>query len=80
MLAVGDILSAVVYREEQYGVYLRHGEVDIIVLAPDMSWTQHKPADCFDLIGKFVSVKLLRYIEDRSIWRASIKDARSELK
>ncbi len=78
-LMVGDILSATVCREKHYGVYLTCSDVDIIVLAPGMSWTQHKPADCFDLIGRVISVKLLRYVEDRKIWRASIKDARSDL-
>jgi ribosomal protein S1 len=75
MLTVGDVVRAKVTRTEVYGVYLTHQGQEILVLIPDVAWvpTVH---DCreFATPGDEFDVKILRVVEEKGIFRGSIKD------
>jgi ribosomal protein S1 len=59
MIEVGSIVEGTVERVELYGIYLKHGDETVIVLAPEVSWQggdiREKVA-----VGDKVQAKILR--------------------
>jgi ribosomal protein S1 len=39
MIEVGSVIRSPVHRIEPYGLYFRHGDDSVLVLAPEVSWT-----------------------------------------
>ena len=74
MLKVGNEVAAVVYRCEDYGVYARSDDgEEIFVTAPELSWSL--PANTYDLLGKKINVKILRFSSGNKSWVASARHA-----
>jgi len=70
---IGDAVCATVIRVEPYGVYLQHGEHEILVLVPELSWQpMANPAEKFSA-GDRVRVKLLRYDSGEAIFIGSVR-------
>lgn len=74
---VGTVVDAEVMRVERYGVYLRSSLGEIVVLIPDVS---HEPIP--ELVAVYsaaerVRVRLVEWVEDRKLFKGTIKDADS---
>jgi len=74
MLKIGDEVEVVVHRCEDYGVFARSGGgEEIFVTAPELSWSQ--PVNTHELLGKKITVKILRLNSAEDIWAASARHA-----
>ncbi len=58
---IGSILQAQVDRVENYGVYLKHGDATLIVLAPEVSWKDCRPLREQFQVGEIRDVFVLAY-------------------
>jgi ribosomal protein S1 len=74
-LSVGAIVEAEVTRVEAYGVYLRFHDAEIIVLIFDVSNERIADLKARYRAGERVRVKILEYVPDRQLFKATIKDA-----
>jgi ribosomal protein S1 len=61
MLEIGSVVEGQVVRVEPYGIYLKHGDETVIVLAPEVSW--HEKGDLRERVrvGQTFRVHVLRY-------------------
>lgn len=75
---VGEIFLAQVTRVEPYGVYLRFPHGEVIVLIPDVSYDRVPDLTVRYSVGDDVQVKILDYVEDRKLYKGTIKDAVSK--
>jgi hypothetical protein len=67
MLEIDSLVDAVVESVEAYGVYLRHGEDRILVLAPDIAsatGSLYTPTEFS--VGQPLQVKILLYVTERT--------------
>jgi hypothetical protein len=78
MLEVGMIVDARVYRTEPYGVFLRHGDDELFVHLPELSWTVGGPANTRRLEATIQRVKILRRDPKINQWHASVRRAHPE--
>jgi ribosomal protein S1 len=74
-LAVGDLIEADVTRVEVYGVYLKFRDEEIVVLIPDVSHERVSDLRSRYTVGDRIRVRILEYVPERSLFKASIKDA-----
>jgi ribosomal protein S1 len=72
---VGRKVVARVTRVEAYGVYLECDGNELIVLIPDVSHERVPDLRAKYQLGDKVTVRVLSYIEDRKLFKATIKDA-----
>ncbi len=79
MIEPGSIIEETIYRCEQYGVYLRHDSSEIIVLLPELSWTEKGAADSRGLLSTVVRVEILRWLPDEKQWLGSVRQACPEM-
>lgn len=72
---IGKIVNATVSRIEPYGVYL-DGPDDkkIIVLIPDVSAPPIQNLREFCTVGDQLSVRIVQHVEDRGLYKGTIKD------
>ncbi len=73
MLELGSIVTAAVVRLEPYGAYLDYAGNEILVLIVDLSWERVRNPSDVATIGGTVSVKIVRFNEDRNLYIGSIK-------
>ena len=79
MRTPGEIVRARVIRTEEFGIYLRFGEDEILVLIPELSWTQRiSSAKDFATVGSEFAVRISHYADSHRIWCGSIRDAHPE--
>lgn len=73
MLHIDGIVGASIIKVESHGIYLEHDSQQIIVLIPEISWKPVK--NIFELYrkGETVSVKIIDYIEERDVYKGSIR-------
>lgn len=70
----GQIVDAEVTRVEQYGAFLQHEGIEIVVLVPEVTWQVGCLADDIVKIGDEVRVLLLNpYSDESARWAGSIK-------
>ena len=78
MIKVGQIIDAVVYRVEPYGIFLRHDDAELFVHLPELSWTDSRPANARVPVNASLSVLVLARNPEKDQWIASVKRARPE--
>jgi ribosomal protein S1 len=68
MVEIGAMIRATVTRVEPYGVYLAHGPETVLVLLPEVSWSDSRPLAERIRPGEEYDVLVLRYnYRDRQI-------------
>ncbi len=68
MIEIGSTIEAVVTRVEPYGIFLRRGEEEVVVLLPEFSWRRVKNLREVVHIGDHLTVVVLRYnYKDRKV-------------
>lgn len=72
---IGKIVKAKVTRVEAYGLYLAFDEEEAIVLIPDVSCEPVADLAAKYRVGDEVGIRILRYVQDRNLFNATIKDA-----
>jgi ribosomal protein S1 len=75
MLKIGEMINALVYRTEPFGVFLRYEGNEILVHLPELSWTDLRPANERGLMDKVIKVKIIDYNEKKDQWVASARKA-----
>ena len=61
MVDIGSVITATVERIEPFGVWLKHGNENVLILIPDLAWTPVKDAQQAARIGETMEVYVLRY-------------------
>jgi ribosomal protein S1 len=68
MVEIGSVIEARVVRLEPFGVWLKHGAEDVLVLVPELSWKPGTEPRQMAAIGDDLRVRVLRYnYKDRVI-------------
>jgi ribosomal protein S1 len=73
MIIEGDSVTANVVRTTQYGVYLEHEGVTILVLGPDASSVGDVSVEKLFKVGQKVTVRVGRYSENDNAYRGFIQ-------
>lgn len=71
---IGTTVTATVSRVEPYGVYLDGPDGEIVVLIPDVSTTRIADLQGYYTVGDKVRVRVLKYVEERDLFKGIIKD------
>ncbi|MCY1067115.1 S1 RNA-binding domain-containing protein [Nannocystis sp. RBIL2] len=68
---IGERVLARVTRVEHYGLYLRHEDIAILVLIPDVSL---EPIDLRARyrVGDEVEVRIVRYVAEHGLFKGSL--------
>ena len=66
-----DTVDAVVFRVEEYGVYLNYGDYIVLVLIPDVSIERVKCLKNEFFIGQKARVYLGEYIPQKGLFKGS---------
>lgn len=61
MVEIGSIIRGKVNRVEPYGVWLEHAQGPVLVLAPEVSWSDRRPLSEMIRPGEQYDVIVLRY-------------------
>ncbi len=61
MVEIGSVIQAKVMRIEPYGVYLKHGDETVVVLAPEVSWRDKRDIREQVHVGDNLNVLVLRF-------------------
>ena len=72
---IGRTVIARVTSVEVYGVYLDHDNSAIVVLIPDVSYDPVPDLKERYHVGDLVPVRVLSYVEERGLFKGSIRDA-----
>jgi small subunit ribosomal protein S1 len=73
MVEIGDVIEGTVDRIEPYGLFLSHADGKMVVLAPEISWHDHRdPRDRFK-VDDVLRVLVLRYNYKDEVYVGSIR-------
>jgi ribosomal protein S1 len=73
--SIGKTVVARVTRVEEYGLYLAYESQSLIVLIPDVSYEPIADLKAMFKPGDTVPVRILKYVEEKSMFKGTIKDA-----
>lgn len=73
MVAIGSVIKARVIRIEHYGIYLKHGQEDVLVLVPEVSWEKTPDLRVAFQTGDEIDLVVLRYNYQKRVIVGSIK-------
>ena len=76
---IDRVVDAEVERVELYGIYLRFSQGEVIVLIPDVSYERIPDLTKKVHVGDRLLVKILEYVEDRHVFKGTIKDVGSDV-
>jgi small subunit ribosomal protein S1 len=79
MVEIGNVIEGTVDRIEPYGLFLNHADGKVIVLAPEVSWHDHRNLRDRFKIGDVLRVRVLRYNYKDEAYVGSIRRLHPEL-
>jgi len=65
-MKAGDVVMGRVFATEPYGIYLRVGDMDVLVHTMDVSWTEHTSPRDYAQVGEILPVKILGLADART--------------
>jgi hypothetical protein len=64
----GNVVKAVVFATEPYGIYLKHESgINILVKVTELDWTTEKSTSEFTYPGAEFTVKILELVDEKSV-------------
>ena len=79
MVEIGNVVEGTVDRIEPYALFLNHAEGKVVVLAPEVSWHDHRSLRDRFKIGDVSRVLILRYNYKDEAYVGSIRRLHPEL-
>jgi ribosomal protein S1 len=79
MVEIGNVVEGTVDRIEPYALFLNHAEGKVVVLAPEVSWHDHRSLRDRFKIGDVLRVLILRYNYKDEAYVGSIRRLHPEL-